>query len=117
MAAQLRVERRVLPHLAAQLPVAVPDPDGVCEDHGSMRYRWLTGRAFDAAMLDTVGVERMAEQLSALLTTGPAVPGFAGKRAWSRTNGSARGDRPIRQDRASSPTCTESGAAPLGRGA
>lgn len=73
-----RVEARVLPELAPGLPVQVPEPQQVCEQHGSMVYPWIEGVPVSARVLDHVGAEELAAQLAAAVA---AVHRFPSERA------------------------------------
>lgn len=73
-----RLEARVLPEVASRLPVRVPEPERVCELHGSMVYSWIDGVPVSARVLDEVGADRLAAQLADTVT---AVHRFPSQRA------------------------------------
>lgn len=63
----LRVEGRLLRELAPVLPVAVPTPHRICDQHGSMAYPYLPGTPLDDGTVDRVGAVPIAAQLAAVL--------------------------------------------------
>lgn len=70
-----RSEARLLPLLAARLPVEVPVPLEVCPEHGSMRYRAIAGTPASQEELasdPTATAERVAAFLWALRSVPPA---------------------------------------------
>ncbi len=77
-----RAEARILPILAEALPVAVPVPERVCPEHGSMRYRRIPGEPastnrLTASCLDVVATQ-MATFLAALRQVSTATASQAG---------------------------------------
>jgi aminoglycoside phosphotransferase (APT) family kinase protein len=64
----LRVEGRLLRELAPVLPVAVPTPHRICDQHGSMAYPHLPGTPLDDDTMDRVGAGRpIAAQVASVL--------------------------------------------------
>lgn len=68
-----RAEARLLPLLSAMLPVEVPVPLEVCAEHGSMRYRRITGTPADPSRLAAFPT-RAADRFAAFLSALRAVP-------------------------------------------
>lgn len=65
--AAARAEARFLPVLATQLPLAVPEPLGSCERHGSIVYRRIPGAATTPERLRSLDATTTARQLVAVL--------------------------------------------------
>ena len=76
-----RAEARFLPVLASRLPLAVPEPVGTCELHGSIVYRRIPGAAAtpeQLGSLDPTAARQLAAFLEALRTVDVAAAREAG---------------------------------------
>ncbi len=62
-----RVEGRLLPEVAAFLPIRIPQPVEVCPVHGSMAYPWIPGDPISSDLVEAVGTAPLSEQLAGFL--------------------------------------------------